>query len=350
MLPEWGCFRFYPIGNTLTVNLALTFKPAFAGSRNVYGYAATADRAQHRLGPLWVHGPFPACSLRRWCPSIRPQGTGSNQTFTFVYSDPLGAADLTSVLALFNNSISAKNACYLQVDLIHNLVLLADDGATTWGSGIPLGSSANLQNSQCSRNGAVSGFVQSGNTLTVNLALTFKPAFAGSRNVYGYAATAAGLNTGWATLGTWTVPGPQVVSVNPSSGTGSNQTFSFVYSDSLGAADLPSVWALFNNTLTFNSACFVQVDLAHNLVLLADDAASTWGSGIPLGSSANLQNSQCSLNGAVSGFVRSGNTLTVNLALTFKPAFAGSRNVYGYAFTAGGLNTGWSTLGTWTAQ
>src|SRR5215831_4989536 len=67
--------------------------------------------------------------------SVSPaSGTGTSQTFTFVYSDPLGEADLASVFAVFNNSapasVSVADACDVQLDLIHNQILLADDGGT----------------------------------------------------------------------------------------------------------------------------------------------------------------------------------------------------------------------------
>jgi hypothetical protein len=43
------------------------------------------------------------------------------------------------------------------------------------------------------------------------------------------------------------------------------------------------------------------------------------------------------------------NTLTVNVGLTFQSGFLGAKSVYGNAFTAGGLTSGWTALGTWTA-
>jgi hypothetical protein len=45
-----------------------------------------------------------------------------------------------------------------------------------------------------------------GNTLTLNLAMTFKPAFAGAKNIYMYGVDVSGPNSGWQQLGTWTVP------------------------------------------------------------------------------------------------------------------------------------------------
>ena len=49
--------------------------------------------------------------------------------------------------------------------------------------------------------------ILSGNTLTLNLAMTFKPAYAGAKNIYMHAVDISGTNSGWQQLGTWTVTG-----------------------------------------------------------------------------------------------------------------------------------------------
>jgi hypothetical protein len=36
--------------------------------------------------------------------------------------------------------------------------------------------------------------------------------------------------------------------------------------------------------------------------------------------------------------------------VTFKPAFAGARVIYGYAQDQSNQNSGWQTLGVWTVQ
>jgi len=64
-----------------------------------------------------------------------------------------------------------------------------------------------LQNSQCLLNVATTTVNTGGNTLTLNLAMMFKPAYAGSRNVYLYAVDMSGLSSGWQQHGTWDVPG-----------------------------------------------------------------------------------------------------------------------------------------------
>jgi hypothetical protein len=63
--------------------------------------------------------------------------------------------------------------------------------------------------------------VGSGNDLTLNLALTFKPAFTGARNVY--MDVYDGLDSFWQLKGAWTVTDsspPSAVSVTPAAGSG----------------------------------------------------------------------------------------------------------------------------------
>jgi hypothetical protein len=63
-----------------------------------------------------------------------------------------------------------------------------------------------LQNSQCAIALGSTTVVPNGNSLTLDLATTFAPTYTGAKNVYMYAANAAGINSGWMQRGTWTVP------------------------------------------------------------------------------------------------------------------------------------------------
>jgi len=67
-----------------------------------------------------------------------------------------------------------------------------------------------------------------------------------------------------------------------------------------------------------------------------------------LGATGTLQNSQCTLNVGASSVVLSGTSLTLNLALGFQAAFAGSKNVYMFVQNAS-LGSGWSQQGVWMA-
>ena len=77
--------------------------------------------------------------------------------------------------------------------------------------------------------------VKAGTSMTVSVALAFKPAFVGAKTLLVYVNSATA-NTGWQSMGTWTVTAPAapltIVSVSPNGGTGSAQTFSYVISDS----------------------------------------------------------------------------------------------------------------------
>ena len=341
-----------PSGNLLTVNLAMTFKPAFSGAKNIYMYAENASGGNsgwHDRGD-WTAS-LPAVVT---ADSVTPNsGNGASQTFALQYSDSLGATDLLTTWVWYNATFapSAANSCMAYYDRPANTVFLLNDAGTAWASGTA-GSGGTLQNSQCSIALAGSSATPSGNTLTVNLAMTFKPAFAGAKSVFMYATNALGANSSWQTRGTWTVPATSATitadSVTPNSGSGGAQTFALAYSSSLGATNLATTWVWFNATFAPSSAnsCLLYYDRAANTIFLLNDTGSAWFSGTP-GSATTLHNSQCSIALASTSATPSGNTLTINAAMTFTAAFNGAKSIFMYA-TNGTDNSGWQTRGTWT--
>jgi hypothetical protein len=150
-------------------------------------------------------------------------------------------------------------------------------------------------------------------------------------------------------MGTWIVPATvQAVSVTPSTGSGTTQTFSFQIADSAGASDLTSVSVMFNSTLNAVSGCEVDYYRTVNIMkLLTDSGGQPSGSLTP--GSGSAQNSQCILNGAASSVSTSGNTLTLTLALTFEAAFGGVKNIYVEALSPSGTAP-WQVMGTWTVS
>jgi trimeric autotransporter adhesin len=62
-----------------------------------------------------------------------------------------------------------------------------------------------LENSQCTVDAGASSSSASGNNLTVSLAVSFQPAYAGAKNVY-TKVTGAAVDTSFVQLGTWAVP------------------------------------------------------------------------------------------------------------------------------------------------
>ena len=212
---------------------------------------------------------------------LRQPAAKQLQTFTFVYSDVNGAAGSDIGADGYQlDALSSASACYVYTTPSNNAVYLSNDAGSGWSGPFTLGSSGTLQNSQCSINVGASSGVISGNTYTLHLAITFQAAFTGTKNIYGLASqSTGGLSSGWQALGTWTVATssqpPQAVSASPSSGSGASQTFTFVYSDVNGAADLTAAQTDINSALSSASACYVYTTPSkNNAVYLSNDAGS----------------------------------------------------------------------------
>jgi hypothetical protein len=166
-----------------------------------------------------------------------------------------------------------------------------------------------------------------------------------------YADSTSGVSSGWQTRGSFTVGGGAAVtadSITPNAGSGLTQTFAAQYSDTLGATDLVTTWLWFNATFASSAAnsCLLYYDRAANTLFLINNAGTGWLSA-PLGA-GTLENGSCAISPASSSAVPSGTALTLNVAVTFKPAFSGSKNIYMYAAGASAGNSGWQTRGTWT--
>ena len=277
-------------------------------------------------------------------------GGGVSQIFSIEVSDPAGATDLNIVALLLNTSTASSNGCLVTYTRASNTLALSTDSGAFPGGSITPGSGVQ-QNSQCTLNGATSSITLSGTTLVLNVSLTFSAAFSGSKTIYLQGANPVG-STGWVAKGSWTVPGavvaPTVVSVSPSSGSGTSQTFAFTFADSSGANNISVVQTLVNSLLTGVAGCYVWVNVAGPGLYLLNDSATAFLGPIAPGANGTLTNSQCVVNGARSSIGVSGTTLTLNLALTFPGGFAGARSVYADASTATGLSSGWQTLGSWT--
>jgi hypothetical protein len=252
----------------------------------------------------------------------------------------------------------------IQYNRANGSISLLNDGSSAW-TPATLGSSNTLQNSQCAISLAGSSASLSGNTLTLNLATTFKPAYAGAKNIYMYAANGSSVNSAWQQRGTWTVPtgtttpppappppaptvGITADSATPSSGSGTTQTFALQYSDGAGATDLANVWVWFTAAFggSSSNSCMLYYNRPTGTLNLLSDG-SMWMQGAR-GRRSTVQNSQCAANLAGSSATLSGNTLTLNLAMTFRPSYAGTKTIYMFGQSASGVSSGWQSRGSWT--
>jgi len=278
--------------------------------------------------------------FRLWC----------SQTFSFIASDPDGSADLKWLGIIFNGVLNGVRACYVAYNVVGNYAALADDSGTT-STLVRLGTADRARNSQCTLSGEGSSVAFSDSSLTLNLALTFEPTFAGSKNIYMYALDSAGSGTGFVLRGTWRVSGPNrpptVVAATPSAGSGTGRTFSFVFADPDGYSDLTWVGIIVNSVLNGVRACYVLYSVAGGYAALVNDEG-TAATVVRPGRADVAENSQCRLAGVQSSAAVTDSTLTLYLAVTFQPAFAGAKNIYMYAQDRAEVITGFLPRGTWT--
>jgi uncharacterized protein YhjY with autotransporter beta-barrel domain len=341
-------------GNALAVDLNLSFSAGFAGSKNLYVY--TLDRQSQTSGwqtegtwtvPGGVTQQPPAIG------SVSPSsGSGSSQTFRLNVSDPNGYTNLISVQMVIDQAIGTFNTCHIAYGPDTNLIFLLNDARTQWLGAVPLGSSGTLANSQCSVNLGASSRSGSGPDLAIDLAMSFSGSFGGAKNLFVYALDQQSQNTGWQTKGSWTVPGasnqpPVLGSASPSSGSGANRTFRFTASDPNGYSDLISMQVIIDQTANAFTTCYLAYGPPANQIFLLNDNRTQWMGGVQLGSGGTLSNSQCSVNLGASSASKSGNTVTLDLNLSFSSGFSGTKNIYMYTLDKMYQSAGWQTMGTW---
>jgi Interleukin-like EMT inducer/Glycosyl hydrolases family 2, TIM barrel domain len=142
---------------------------------------------------------------------------------------------------------------------------------------------------------------------------------------------------------------PCVVSVTPSSGSGTSQTFQFQVSDTAGASDLAALEGWFTPTSTSAAnTCLIYYGVASHLIYLASDDVSSWTSQT-IGAAGTLPNSQCAVNVGGTTATPNGNNLTLSVPITFKPGFAGSKQIFMFA-VGSATNSGWQIMGNWTTS
>src|SRR5579884_1586005 len=342
-------------GNTLTLRLTLSFTPAFAGLRNIYAEAINQSKLASGWKTLGIWDTAAPQAVPPAANSITPSaGAGTNQVFTYQFSSVNGYGYLSSVHGLVNSSMTNVNGCRWYYQRGQNRLYLFNDPATAWQGPLTPGVAGVVSNSQCTVDAGNSSVSGSGNTLTLKLSLSFTPSFAGLKNLYAYAQDNGSVNSGWKTVGTWNTAAPQAVaptadSVTPNSGHGASQSFTFRFSSVNSYGYLATVFGLINSALQNTNACRVYYQRSTNRLYLFNDAATAWQGPLTPGVTGTTSNSQCTLDAGQSSVSGVGNTLAVQVALSFTPAFTGAKSIYGWATDNANLNSGWKTLGTWTA-
>ena len=328
-------------GNSLTLKVSINFHNSFGGSKTIYSNVSDGIESGWQQLGSWMVPTGPAAPV-----SVTPSsGTGGSQTFSFVYSSPKGFGALTSVAGIINTSATGAGGCYFLYYPFAKYLYLANDDNSAWNGPVFLGQSGTVQNSQCSISSASASGSGVNSNLTLNLPISFKPSFAGTKNIYLSATDWS--DSGWKQLGSWTVTNlaPSPVSVSPASGAGTSQVFRFTFSDPKGYGALSSVAAIINGTATGAGGCSVVYLPTANLLYLADDSATAWTGPLTPGGSGNIQNSQCMVDASTSSVSGAGVTLTLNVGITFTRFFGGQKGIYLDA--TDGTDSGWQKLGDW---
>ncbi len=336
-----------PVGGYLTVTLAITFLPNFTpGLKTVYLYAADpgANTGFVAQGSYTVVIPAPLPSANLVSPNA---SSGGSQTFTFTFSDTQNANNITGAAMLFAPSLAFTNACYMVYDRTAGTISLLWDNAQG-SNAMPVSSLTTLQNSQCIVGSASANYT--GLSLTLSVAVTFKAAFGGLQNIYMYGSEGS-LSTGWVQRGTYFVQAggtPQATSVVPNNGSGPGSRFSFTISDPGGANFLTGMAVLFAATSNTSNACYLVWDRTSNRISLSYENPANGSTPVVPGSNTTASNSECTLAASDTTVAISSTSITITMDLSFNAAWSGVKNIYLYA-SEGSVNSGWATVGTWTA-
>ncbi|MBI5281418.1 MAG: SBBP repeat-containing protein [Candidatus Solibacter usitatus] len=335
---------------------ALTFASGFAGQKQLWANAAGVSGEETGFAPAGAWTVFAPANQAPSAQSVSPpSGSGPGGIFTLTLSDLNGGADISAGRLLFNTQAVDAAGCSLRADRSVNRVLLADDSGAVWAAGIP-GDPGYLENSQCRLRLAGTSIAVAGNSLVFVADVTFKSAFSGARTIYGAATDSQGAQSGWTTLGAWTVSiptanqPPSAVSVAPSAGSGAAQVFTFTFTDVNGAADIAVLRVLINAQQSAAGGCYFAWDRTTGVIWLADDAGAAWATSARAGTADVAQNSQCAFRAAGSSIATSGATLTLAVDLAFTPAFNGQRLIFANATDAAGLTSPSPQLGSFTVS
>lgn len=141
---------------------------------------------------------------------------------------------------------------------------------------------------------------------------------------------------------------PTVSAVTPAAAaSGTQQTFTFTYNDEDGGNDLGVVNVLIAPFLDGRNACYLAYDRPSNNLFLVNNVGDNV-TAMVLNGSGSTSNSQCTIVGAGSSAVVTGNTLTLTLVIQFNATtFAGRKVLYMAARDAAQNNSGWQPAGVY---
>ena len=205
---NWGGTPVSGSGANLTLTLTISFTSAFAGNKVVYLAARDQGSGNSGWQPLGVwQVPATSSTTTQVVGAVPNRGSGLGPAqFTFTFSDTKGYTDIGVSNILINSSLDGRHACFLAYSRPLNVLYLMNDNGDTLLAGVSLASSGTTANSQCTVTWGPSPVTAGGTNLALTLNIAFNASFDGNRIIY--LATRdvnEANNTGWQTMGTWTV-------------------------------------------------------------------------------------------------------------------------------------------------
>ncbi len=140
------------------------------------------------------------------------------------------------------------------------------------------------------------------------------------------------------------------VTVAPTGGTSSSQTFSFQFSDPTSWKNLVLGEININQTAVTTKACYIHWDAAGNQLSLRDNGDESWVGPVAVGSPGTLANGQCVLHPETATVTGSGTTATLTLRIDFTNQFRNDGvSLYMIYMQSQSQATacGWQQAGTW---
>ena len=340
-------------GTSLSLVYNLTFKPAFSG-KAYSTYLSVVDDTGGKVN-LTKKGTYTVNTApvnSSVTPSSGQGAPDTYQTFSTVHSDADGWQNIQYVYFIINTSASGTNGIYLYYNQNTNLLYLRNDANNAWLGGFAPGSSNVIENSRARLDCAATTILGQGADLTVNWAIATKPVFLGAKKLYLYTRDDLNLYQNWTQLGTWDIPNypPVSVSVTPDSGQGlpdTYQNFSTVFSDANGWEQIQYVYFIINTSASGTNGVYLYYNQNTNLLYLRNDANNAWLGGFAPGSANVIENTFVKLDCAQTTILGQGADLTVNWAVTTKPAFTGAKKLYLYVYDDNAAYQTWTQKGTW---
>ena len=204
---------------------------------------------------------------------IPTTGSGYIGSFTGTFTHTGGATQhyLGYMLFLPTPNVvnyTATGSCLVEYNRISNGMRLIDNAGTGWlggQSGIPLGTpGAVLTNNQCTVNVQNATAFVAGNTMSVNVPVTFQATLGPVLGTFLQALDVNGVWTGMTQFGNWVLPGapqtrigPAISGISPTNTAGSNVTYTITATHPSGAGTLLQVHLMISDRIVGGSPCQV---------------------------------------------------------------------------------------------